>query len=97
MAPPTSTPDDPAASGVGPVPAGWDVADGRLRREFRFPDFVSAFGFMSSVALLAERQDHHPDWSNSYGEVVIELTSHDVGHVTERDLRLANAINAIAP
>jgi 4a-hydroxytetrahydrobiopterin dehydratase len=73
----------------------WRVVDGRLHREFAFENFVAAFGFMSSVALLAEKRDHHPDWSNSYGKVVIDLVSHDAGGLTQRDFDLATAIDAL--
>lgn len=74
----------------------WRLLGGCLHREFQFKDFVRAFGFMSSVALLAEKRDHHPDWSNAYGKVVIDLTSHDVGGLSQRDFDLAAAIDAIA-
>ena len=80
-----------------PTPQGWDVNEGRLRRAFHFADFVAAFSFMSGVALLAERADHHPSWSNTYGDVVIELWSHDVGAITDRDVRLAERINELPP
>lgn len=73
----------------------WKLARGKLRRTFEFDDFVHAFGFMTSVALAAEKANHHPDWSNSYGKVVIELQSHDVGGLSERDFRLARAIDAL--
>ena len=53
------------------TPSGWELVDDRFRRVFRFDDFVAAFGFMSSVALVAERLDHHPNWSNVYNEVTI--------------------------
>lgn len=75
------------------VPAGWELSDGKLRRQWQFADFSQAWAFMSRVALLAERLDHHPDWSNSWGTVVIELVSHDRGEVTGRDRRMAVAIN----
>lgn len=75
------------------TPEGWEAIDGHLRRSFEFTDFVAAFGFMSSVALVAERMDHHPNWSNVYNKVSIELWSHDVGAVTDRDIRLAQRIN----
>lgn len=73
----------------------WSEVDGKLRREFTFRDFSEAWAFMSRVALLAEKQDHHPDWSNSWNTVVIELVSHDVGAITERDRDLAGAIDAL--
>lgn len=76
-------------------PAGWEVVDGKLHRELRFADFSEAFAFMTRVALLAEKADHHPDWSNSWNTVVIDLVSHDKGGVTDRDLAMAEAINAI--
>jgi len=77
------------------VPTGWELVDGRLHREFEFADFSEAFGFMARVALLAERLDHHPDWSNSWNRVVIDLSSHDVGAITDRDRELAAAISAV--
>jgi 4a-hydroxytetrahydrobiopterin dehydratase len=70
---------------------GWELADGKLRREFRFEDFVRAFGFMSSVALVAERMDHHPEWGNVYNRVTVELQTHDAGGLTELDFELARA------
>jgi 4a-hydroxytetrahydrobiopterin dehydratase len=71
----------------------WRLVDGKLQRRFKFPDFVAAFGFMSRVALMAEKQNHHPEWSNVYGSVVIDLATHDAGGITERDFRLARAID----
>lgn len=76
-------------------PEGWEMIDDHLHRRFEFPDFVAAFAFMSAVALVAEKLDHHPNWSNVYNEVTIELWSHDVGGVTDRDLRLAGRINEL--
>ena len=74
---------------------GWTVADDALHKTYTFPDFVAAFGFMARCALRAERADHHPDWSNSYSKVAIELTSHDAGGLTQRDFDLARAIDAV--
>lgn len=71
----------------------WDVVDGKLHRRLEFANFVEAFGFMSMVALLAEKADHHPDWSNSWNKVVIDLVSHDKGEITDRDVELARAID----
>jgi 4a-hydroxytetrahydrobiopterin dehydratase len=87
--------DAEVAEALADLP-GWTGTKGRLRAEFRFGNFVRAFGFMASVALEAEKANHHPDWSNSYGTVVVELRSHDAGGVTERDLDLARRISAIA-
>jgi 4a-hydroxytetrahydrobiopterin dehydratase len=75
------------------APEGWTVVDGKLHRELEFHNFVEAFGFMSMVALLAEKADHHPDWSNSYSKVVIDLVSHDKDAITDRDNAMAEAIN----
>ncbi|NLA37686.1 MAG: 4a-hydroxytetrahydrobiopterin dehydratase [Actinobacteria bacterium] len=77
------------------TPGGWDRIGERLRRRFEFPDFATAFAFMTKVAALAEELDHHPDWSNSYNVVEIELTSHDAGRLTDRDVEFAERINAL--
>ncbi|MFM8867662.1 MAG: 4a-hydroxytetrahydrobiopterin dehydratase [Ilumatobacteraceae bacterium] len=75
---------------------GWDERVDGLHRRFEFEDFAEAWSFMSKVAELAEKQDHHPDWSNSYNVVEITLCSHDAGRtVTKRDHRLAASINDI--
>ena len=74
----------------------WKEEDNKLKRAFEFKDFVEAFGFMSQVAILAEKMDHHPNWSNVYNQVHIELTTHDAGNVvTEKDRTLAAAIDAL--
>jgi 4a-hydroxytetrahydrobiopterin dehydratase len=78
------------------VPAGWTVVDGALHREFAFANFVEAFGFMASVALVAEKMDHHPDWSNGWNKVVVDLSSHDVGAITDRDVELARRMTDLA-
>ena len=75
---------------------GWEFAEGELRREFAFGDFVEAFGFMGSVALLAEKLDHHPNWSNVYNTVRIGLNTHDAGGITDFDFALAARINEVA-
>jgi 4a-hydroxytetrahydrobiopterin dehydratase len=74
---------------------GWRLHDGKLRREFRFRDFSEAFAFMTRVAMLAESRNHHPDWSNVYDRVTIELWSHDAGGITERDVALAKDITRV--
>lgn len=68
-----------------------------LHRAFRFRDFSEAWGFLTRVALLAEAQDHHPEWSNVWNRVEITLTTHDAGGLSERDLRLAEAIDRLLP
>lgn len=75
----------------------WRPATGRdaLVREFRFKDFVEAFGFMTQVALLAEKMDHHPEWSNVYNRVEILLTTHDCDGLSARDVTLAQAIDRL--
>jgi 4a-hydroxytetrahydrobiopterin dehydratase len=74
---------------------GWELRDGKLHREFAFADFVEAFRFVSGVALIAERMDHHPEWSNVYNRVVIDLTTHDAGGLTDLDFELAAAASAL--
>lgn len=75
----------------------WDEARGGIARSFVFADFAAAFAFMTRVALLAEKADHHPEWSNVYNRVDLLLTSHDVGGLTQRDIDLAKAIDAWHP
>ena len=75
---------------------GWALEGGKLRREFQFANFVEAFGFMASVALVAEKMDHHPEWSNVYGRVTVDLTTHDAGGLTTLDFALAAAMNEAA-
>ncbi|RJF77069.1 4a-hydroxytetrahydrobiopterin dehydratase [Rhodopseudomonas palustris] len=77
---------------------GWSEVSGRaaIARTFVFGDFNQAFGFMTRVALIAEKSDHHPEWRNVYKTVEVVLTTHDAGGVTVRDIALATAMNAIA-
>ena len=74
---------------------GWELVDGKLHREFTFHDFQEAWGFMSRAALLSEKLNHHPDWSNCWNKVVIDLWSHDADGLTKRDLAWAEGINRI--
>ena len=75
----------------------WPLVEGRdaIARSFQFRDFSEAWGFMNRVALLAESQGHHPDWSNVWNRVRIELSTHDAGGLTDNDVRLAKAIDAL--
>lgn len=70
---------------------------GSIQRQLMFEDFVQAFGFMAQVALLAEKNNHHPDWSNVWNRVDIRLSTHDVGGISMKDIKLAQAIDALLP
>ena len=82
------------AVGLGKLD-GWRVVKGNLHRMFEFKDFTQAFGFMKRVALAANKMDHHPDWSNAYNKVTINLSTHSAGGITENDFELANKIQKI--
>ena len=75
---------------------GWKLENGKLHREYKFKDFVQAFGFMSSVALCAESMNHHPEWFNVWSTVKIDLNTHDAGGITELDFTLAEKIEKLA-
>ncbi len=78
------------------VPSGWQLVDDCLSRSFKFADFAAAFAFMTRVAVVAEEEGHHPDWSNSWNVVDISLRTHDAGGVvTARDVQLAWRINKV--
>lgn len=89
--------DAAARAGLATALPEWRLAEGRdaIRREFRFRDFSEAWGFMARVALLAEAQDHHPEWSNVWNRVEILLSTHDAGGLSARDIQLARAIDAL--
>ena len=73
----------------------WRLDQNKLKRDFAFEDFVEAFGFMSRVAILAEKHNHHPEWFNVYNKVTIELTTHDASGITARDFALAGSIDGL--
>ena len=75
---------------------GWSIKEGKLHRRFQFGSFVEAFGFMASVALVAEAMNHHPEWFNVYNRVTIDLTTHDAGGITSKDVELARKANELA-
>ena len=78
------------------LPQDWSVVDAKLHREFEFANFVAAFGFMTRAALVAEKMDHHPEWFNVYNRVVVDLSTHDAGGITQFDVDLATAMNELA-
>ena len=73
----------------------WIIDNKTIKKEFKFENFIEAFGFMSKVALLSEKVDHHPDWQNIYNKVKINLTTHDKGGITHNDIKLAEAIDKL--
>jgi 4a-hydroxytetrahydrobiopterin dehydratase len=95
---PTRLTDGERAALAGTLP-GWSAVSGKeaIERNFKFRDFSEAWAFMNRVALLAESQGHHPDWSNVYNRVRIELSTHDAGGLTGNDVKLAQAIDALLP
>ena len=74
----------------------WRVVGGKLHREYKFPDFAHAFGFMATAAPAIEKMDHHPEWANVYNRVTVDLNTHDAGGITERDFKLAELLEGIA-
>lgn len=74
---------------------GWSIAKGKLHKEFQLKDFVRAFGFMTSVALIAESMNHHPEWFNVYNRVTIDLSTHDLGGISTFDFDFAARVDAI--
>ena len=75
---------------------GWVVRDEKLHREYQFPDFVHAFGFMATAAIAIEAMNHHPEWSNVWNRVVVDLTTHDAGGITAKDILLAEKLEELA-
>ncbi len=75
---------------------GWTLVNHKLHREYTFPDFAHAFGFMATAAPRIEKRDHHPEWSNVYNRVTVDLTTHDAGGITQHDVWLARLLEGIA-
>jgi len=94
MGRPPKLPDEILSDRIASL-SGWALEGGRLHREFQFEDFVEAFGFMARVALVAEAMNHHPEWKNVWNRVVVDLSTHDAGGITELDLELARRINGM--
>ena len=87
--------DDALQSALRDLP-GWTIENGRLHRLYQFADFTHAFGFMAIAALEIEKMNHHPDWSNVWNRVTVDLTTHDAGGVTGNDVKLARTLEGIA-
>src|SRR5262245_40917927 len=93
---PALSPDE-VREGLKKLPS-WTLKEGKLHRDFTFKKFTEAFAFMTKVAAVADKQDHHPEWSNVYNRVSVELITHDAGPaLSERDLRFAREVDLIAP
>ncbi len=76
--------------------SGWAVQNDKLHREYKFPDFAHAFGFMATAAVVIEKMNHHPEWCNVYSRVTVDLTTHDSGGITQKDVELARVLENIA-
>jgi 4a-hydroxytetrahydrobiopterin dehydratase len=76
--------------------AGWTVKDGKLHREYKFADFAHAVGFIATAAVGIEKMNHHPEWFNVYNRVTVDLTTHDSGGITQKDVELAQMLEKIA-
>jgi len=83
------------AAAVDSLP-GWTLVNGKMHREYKFPDFVHAFGFMATAAIAIEAMDHHPEWSNVWNRVVVDLSTHDAGGITAKDIILATKLEELA-
>ena len=94
MARPAKLSDDEVRARLGER-TGWELAGGKLHREFRFDGFVEAFGFVTRLALVAESMNHHPEWRNVYDRVSIDLATHDAGGITQLDFELAAAADRL--
>ncbi len=93
--PRTKLTDTQIESALAKLP-GWTVASGKLHREYKFPDFIYAFGFMATAATAIQAMDHHPEWSNVYNRVVVDLSTHDAGGITAWDVQLAEKLETFA-
>jgi 4a-hydroxytetrahydrobiopterin dehydratase len=87
--------DDAVQTGLTDL-SGWSLQNDKLHREFKFANFVEAFGFMTSVAIESEKMNHHPEWFNVYSKVVVDLTTHSASGITELDFELARKMNRLA-
>ena len=74
---------------------GWEIKDGLIQKEFKFSNFIEAFSFMTKIALICEKYNHHPNWENVYSKVIIRFSTHDLGGITNLDQTLASEINKV--
>ncbi|KRT61582.1 MAG: transcriptional coactivator/pterin dehydratase [Thaumarchaeota archaeon CSP1-1] len=74
---------------------GWIIVEDKLHKEFQFDDFNQAFGFMTRAAMHIEKMNHHPEWFNVYNKLIVDLTTHDAGGITENDIKLAKTLNSL--
>ncbi len=91
----TKLSDSDLRAALGSLP-DWKNEGGKLHREFKFADFIHAFGFMATAAIAIEAMGHHPEWFNVYNRVVVDLTTHDAGGISEKDLELARKLDSFA-
>ena len=83
------------ASAIATLP-GWSIVEDKLHRDYVFADFIHAFGFMATAAIAIEKMNHHPEWSNVWNRVTVDLTTHDAGGITEKDIHLAKTLESLA-
>lgn len=95
MSRPTALTEAELSAALAKLP-DWQLKAGKLHREYQFSDFVAAFGFMSSAALVAQTMDHHPEWFNVYNKVRVDLTTHDADGISALDVKLAHAMDELA-
>jgi 4a-hydroxytetrahydrobiopterin dehydratase len=95
MANRTRLSEEEIRSALATLPA-WSVVEGKLHREYKFRDFTYAFGFMATAATAIEKKNHHPEWCNVYNRVAVDLTTHDAGGITAKDIELAQVLEEIA-
>ena len=91
----TKLSEEDVTGGLSDLP-GWSLAKDKLRREFKFANFIEAFGFMTSAAIEAEKMNHHPEWFNVYNKVIVELMTHGASGITKLDFELARKMNKLA-
>ena len=74
---------------------GWTIVNNKIHKEFQFDDFNQAFGFMTRAAMHIEKMNHHPEWFNVYNKIIVDLTTHDAGGITQNDINLAKILNSL--